>query len=175
MLGSGSSINLNATTGVSRPFTNCGSSATVVTASRNAFSVPSDRTVSPAAANCCSRCDILTVSPTKVYSSRSSDPRSAAAASPVDSPRPNPKAGRPSASHRALMACCLACIARAAATARSAWSSWANGAPKTAITASPTNCMTVPFSPRIASFMAARCTLSCPASWLGSACSAMVE
>ena len=33
---------------------------------------------------------------------------------------------------------------RAAATARSPWSSVATGAPNTAITASPTNCMTVP-------------------------------
>ena len=147
----------------------------MVTGSRNAFRVPSDSTVSPAAASCCSRWDMFTVSPTNVYSSRSSEPRSAAAASPVDSPRPRPKAGNPSPSHRELMACCLACIASAAATARSAWSSWAKGAPKTAMTASPTNCMTVPFSPRMASFMAARCTLSCPASWLGSACSAMVE
>ena len=46
-----------------------------------------------------------------------------------------------------LMARCFACMANAAATARSAWSSWANGAPNTAITASPTNCITVPFSP----------------------------
>ena len=35
-------------------------------------------------------------------------------------------------------------MAMAAATARSAWSACGNGAPKTAITASPTNCMTVP-------------------------------
>ena len=52
---------------------------------------------------------------------------------------------------------------------------WETGAPKTAMTASPTNCITVPPSPRIALFIAARCVLSWPASWLGSACSAMVE
>ena len=118
---------------------------------------------------------MLTVSPTSVYSSRSSEPRSAAAASPVDRPRPSPKGGRPSSSQRRLISSCFSCMPSAAATARSAWSSCSNGAPNTAITASPTNCITVPFSPRIASFMAARCTFSCPASWLGSACSAMVE
>jgi hypothetical protein len=80
VLGSASPINLNATTGVSRPFTNCAGSATVVTGSRSALNVPSDKTVSPAAANCCSLCDMLTVSPTRVYSRRSSDPRRAAAA-----------------------------------------------------------------------------------------------
>ena len=52
---------------------------------------------------------------------------------------------------------------------------WAPGAPKTAITASPTNCITVPPSPIIARFIAARWVLSWPASSLGSACSAMVE
>ena len=66
-------------------------------------------------------------------------------------------------------------MASAAATARSGWSGCGNGAPKTAITASPTNCITVPAWPRMAWFIAARCVLSCPASWLGSACSAMVE
>ena len=35
-------------------------------------------------------------------------------------------------------------MATAAATARSAWSACGKGAPKTAMTASPTNCMTVP-------------------------------
>ena len=118
---------------------------------------------------------MFTVSPTSVYSSRSSEPSSAAAASPVDSPSPSPNGGRPSPSHRSLMTRCFSCMASAAATARSAWSSCANGAPKTAMTASPTNCITVPFSPRMASFMAARCTLSWPANWLGSACSAMLE
>ena len=63
----------------------------------------------------------------------------------------------------------------AATTARSAWSSLGTGAPKTAITASPTNCMTVPPSPIMARFIAARWVLSWPASSLGSACSAIVE
>ena len=63
----------------------------------------------------------------------------------------------------------------AARTARSGWSSWGKGAPKTAITASPTNCMTVPSSPRTAPFMAARCSLSWAASCAGGVCSAMVE
>ena len=115
------------------------------------------------------------MSPTRVYSSRSSDPSRAAAASPVDSPRPSPNGGRPSARQRPLISACRAGMSSAAATARSAWSGCENGAPKTAITASPTNCITVPSSPRMAWFMAARCVLSWPASWLGSACSAMVE
>ena len=45
--------------------------------------------------------------------------------------------------------------------ASSAWSSCGNGAPNTAITASPTNCITVPPSSRIAWFISARCSLSC--------------
>ena len=52
-------------------------------------------------------------------------------------------------------------IDRGRATARSAWSSSGTGAPKHAITASPTNCITVPPSSRIAWFISARCSLSC--------------
>ena len=66
-------------------------------------------------------------------------------------------------------------MAAAACTARSAWSSIATGAPKTAITASPTNCMTVPLTSRMARFISARWTLSWRARALGSAFSAMVE
>ena len=68
------------------------------------FIVASDSTVSPGSANCCSRCDRFTVSPTTVYSMRSSEPSSAAATSPVDTPMPSPNAGRPSAAHFSLSA-----------------------------------------------------------------------
>ncbi len=67
------------------------------------------------------------------------------------------------------------CIARAAATARSGCSGQGTGAPKTAITASPTNCMTQPSLPMIARFIAARCSFSWPARAAGSTFSAMVE
>ena len=77
---------------------------------------------------------------------------------------PRPNSGSPAARHSALISACSACMPAAAATARSAWSGCGNGAPNTAITASPTNCMTVPSSPRIALFIAARCRFSCPAS-----------
>ena len=63
----------------------------------------------------------------------------------------------------------------AAASARSAWSSRGTGAPNTAITASPTYCITVPPSARMARFISARWRLSCCASTAGSACSAIVE
>ena len=46
-------------------------------------------------ANCCRRWHRFTVSPTSVYSSRSSEPSSAAATSPVDSPMPSPNGGEP--------------------------------------------------------------------------------
>ena len=49
-----------------------------------------------------------------------------------------------------------------------AWSSCGNGAPNTAITASPTYCITVPPWSRIAAFISARCVLSWPASTVGS-------
>ena len=51
----------------------------------------------------------------------------------------------------------------AAAIARSAWSELGTGAPKTAITESPTYCMTVPPSARMAPFISARWRLSWPA------------
>ena len=70
---------------------------------------------------------------------------------------------------------CTSCIAIAACMARSAWSSCGNGAPNTAITASPTNCITVPSAPRIARFIAARCSLSWLASWVGEVRSAIEE
>ncbi len=72
--------------------------------------VASDSTVSPAAANCCSRWERFTVSPTSVYSSRSATRASAAAASPVDSPRPSPKAAFPGPPTRVLISACSACI-----------------------------------------------------------------
>ena len=87
---------------------------------------------------------------------------------PVDRPMPSSNGGeagvahsgvRPRPGRRASPA--------AAARARSAWSACGNGAPNTAITASPTNCMTVPPSPRMASFIAARCSLSWRASAVG--------
>src|ERR1035438_1368978 len=55
-----------ATTGVSRPFTSCSSSAIVTTSQVSARNVASERTVSPAEANCCRRWDRFTVSPTRV-------------------------------------------------------------------------------------------------------------
>ncbi len=48
------------------------------------------------------------------------------------------------------------------------------GAPKTAITASPTNCITVPPAVRIAVLIAARCSLSWRASSEGGVDSAIV-
>ena len=95
-------------------------------------------------ARSCSRCARFTVSPTTVYSSRSSEPSNAAATSPVDSPMPRPNSGSPSARHLSLTASWRSCIAQAACTRVAAWSSCGNGAPNTAITASPTYCMTVP-------------------------------
>ena len=83
-----SSTSLYAITGVSRPFTNWGGRATVSRATSQASTVPWETTISPASASCWSRWDMLTVSPTRVYSSRSSEPRRAAAASPVERPRP---------------------------------------------------------------------------------------
>ena len=57
----------------------------------------------------------------------------------------------------------------------SQWSACGNGAPKTAMTASPTNCITVPPAPRMASFIAARCSLSWAARWVGAVRSAIDE
>ena len=73
---------------------------------RSARSCPAGR------ARSCSRCARFTVSPTSVYSSRSSEPSSAAATSPVDRPMPSPNAGSPSARHCSLTAC-LALVHRA--------------------------------------------------------------
>src|SRR6266516_7597460 len=80
-------------------------------------SVAAESTVSPTPANCCSRCERLTVSPTSVYSSRSAEPSRAAAASPVDSPSPSPNGGRPSSVHSRLISAWSVCIAEAAASA----------------------------------------------------------
>ena len=59
----------------------------------------------------------------RVYSTRSSEPSSAAATSPVDSPMPSPN-GRQAlgSSQRSFTRPCAACMASAAARARSAWS-----------------------------------------------------
>ena len=82
----------------------------------------------------------------------------------------------PRACHVALSADWRSCIATAAATAAApAWSSCGNGAPNTAITASPTYCITVPPSSRIAVFISARWPFSWPASTVGSVRSAMPE
>ena len=108
-----------------------------------------------------------------MYSTRSSLPSSAAATVPVLNPMPSPNGWRPSAIHSSLTACWARCIAAAAASARSAWSALATGAPNTAITASPTYCITVPPAPRMARFISARWRLSCWASTAGSACSAI--
>src|SRR4029077_4543749 len=111
---------LYAVTGVSRPLTICAPSEMACTGVLSACSVASDSTVSPASANCCSRWDRFTVSPTSVYSSRPAEPSSAAAASPLDSPSPRPNAGRPSTAQCSLMSACRSCMTDAAATARSA-------------------------------------------------------
>ena len=55
------------------------------------------------------------MSPTSVYSTRSSDPSSAAATGPVDSPMPRPNGVRPSDAHRSFTAAWRSCIAIAAA------------------------------------------------------------
>src|SRR5215469_5434034 len=60
-------------TGVSRPFTCWAPSRTVSTATFSALTVASEATVSPLPASCCSRWQRLTVSPTRVYSSRSAE------------------------------------------------------------------------------------------------------
>ena len=62
-------------------------------------SAPLSTSSRPGAARSCSRCARFTVSPTSVYSSRSSEPSSAAATSPVDRPMPSPNSGSPSARH----------------------------------------------------------------------------
>ena len=129
----------------------------------------------PGRARSCSRCARFTVSPTSVYSRRSSEPSSAAATGPVERPMPRPNGGSPRSAHSASSFTCASSIETAAANARSAWSSCATGAPKQAITASPTNCITVPSSSRIAWFIAARCSLRRCASALGSVVSAMPE
>ena len=68
-------------------------------ADASASAVASLSTVVPAGrARSWSRCARFTVSPTSVYSSRSSLPSSAAATSPVDRPMPSPNGSRPSAS-----------------------------------------------------------------------------
>ncbi len=115
------------------------------------------------------------MSPTSVYSRRSSEPSSAAAAGPVVTPMPSSNGARPVSTHNLLTRAWAACISSAASTARPAWSGTATGAPNTAMTASPTNCMTVPLASMMARFISARCTFSCPASALGSARSAMLE
>lgn len=61
-----------------------------------------------------------------------------------------------------------------AASAFTGWSGCENGAPKTAITASPTNCITVPPASRMAVFIAARCSLSWRARAPGGVASAML-
>ena len=84
-------------------------------------------------------------------------------------------AGRPSPAQRSLTASWRVVHGHARPpAARSAWSSCGTGAPNTAITASPTNCITVPPSPRIARFISARCVveLAGQRGW-GRSCSAM--
>ena len=93
----------------------------------------------------------------------------------VDTPMPSGNGSKPSVVHCALTADWAACIAAAATSARSAWSVDGSGAPNTAITASPTYCITVPPAARIARFISARWRLSCWASCDGSVCSLIVE
>jgi len=63
------------------PFTSWGGTGTVTIGVDKASSVTPDTTASSASAACCGLCERFSVSPTNVYSSRSSHPRSAAAAS----------------------------------------------------------------------------------------------
>ena len=117
-----------------------------------------------------SRCARFTVSPTSVYSSRSSDPSSAAATGPVERPMPRPNGGMLAAGPRARSSarCALEHRDRGRDTRGRRGPRAATGAPKHAITASPTNCITVPPSSRIAWFISARCSLSWCASCVGS-------
>src|SRR5262249_50943476 len=85
--------------GVCRPLTSWGSSRSPSAGGElRAFHVASLSTVWPGSASCCSRWHRFTASPTRVYSTRSSLPSSAAATVPVLRPIPRPKGGMPSAS-----------------------------------------------------------------------------
>ena len=120
-------------------------------------------TIRPAGrARSCRRCARFTVSPTSVYSSRSSEPSSAAATGPVDTPMPEPerRRARRAAQRSFERALALEHRARGARPRGRRGRRAGTGAPKHAITASPTNCITVPPSSRMAWFISARCSLS---------------
>ena len=121
-------------------------------------------TVVPAGrARSCSRCAMFTVSPTTVYSSRSVAPeqrgRDLAGREADAEPERLEALGLPRLVQLRLRARASRTAVWAACTA---WSSCGNGAPNTAITASPTYCITVPPWSRIAAFISARCRLSWP-------------
>ena len=103
------------------------------------------------------------MSPTTVYSSRSSEPSSAAATSPGREPDAEPERRQAAARPALVRARAWRVVHRDRGRARRGRRGRpaATGAPNTAITASPTNCITVPSSSRIARFIAARCALSC--------------
>ena len=164
-------------TGVRRPFTSVRArSSARGLLGRAASQVGSLTTVSPSAANCCSRWHRFTASPTSVYSRRSSEPSSAAATSPVDSADAEPERrealGGPLVVDRAPGRR----ASRAAATsARSAWSALRLGRAEHRHHRVADVLHHGAAPPRIARFIAARWRLSCAASGDGSACSAIVE
>src|SRR5829696_2745269 len=99
------------------------------------------RTTWPASATSCSRrAARLTVSPMAVKLRNSSLPMLPMRAGPVLTPTRN----RGQSGSRSATASMADCIPRAALAARRAWSGWRAGALNRAMTASPTNCTTVP-------------------------------
>ena len=131
-------------------------------------------TVVPAGrARSCSRWARFTVSPTSVYSRRSSLPSRPRRPRRCSARCPGRRAPGPAPAHARRGRAAAGASPRPHRTARAACPGCGSGAPNTAITASPTYCMTVPASERMAAFIALRWALSWPASAAGSERSAI--
>jgi len=102
----------------------------------------------------------FTGSPMIVYFTRERPPMLPANTSPEWMPIPIRRSGSPRSFHVAFSSWSAASIASAACTACSACSRSASGAPKTAMTASPTKSLIVPRERKIAAIMASKYSLS---------------
>src|SRR5829696_6383366 len=123
------------------PLTSMGSRGRAMARCLMASWVVGPRTTWPASATSCSRrAARLTVSPMAVKLRNSSLPMLPMRAGPVLTPTRN----RGQSGSRSATASMADCIPRAALAARRAWSGWRAGALNRAMTASPTNCTTVP-------------------------------
>src|SRR6266516_4655257 len=127
--------------GFALPFAVTGSTGSYSMAARVARYVSAPTMISPTGACCCRRDAVFTTSPATIASPSAGRAESVTTASPVFTA---PRIRSSSSGWSALRVPTASRTARAALTARSGSSPWAVGAPKTAMTASPTNFSTTP-------------------------------